>query len=300
MAKDSDHLAGSFDTENTGGFLTGLLAEEDNFDRRMLWRLGSWGAAAVGAVVVAVMTNGSPIGLRREQVAGTDLTRQSQQIQLVAKESQNEARRLASAIETLNGDRDRLYSRVTGLEQGLDSVTGAIARQGSTAPAPPTPVPAAEPQAAQSPAPAVAPVAMTQAGASTPEKPAVTAPSEPGPAAISSVAKDPPKDSAKDLAKTEIPKPENKKAEAAKSDSAKSAAGSVHHSARWKPAAASSRFRLIESTSGRLDYLETIRQWRQRFVEPSFKKTLVKLTLVPRWLTSSDFRLAFTSGARSS
>jgi cyclopropane-fatty-acyl-phospholipid synthase len=61
-------------------------------------------------------------------------------------------------------------------------------------------------------------------------------------------------------------------------------------------AAASSRFRLIESTSGRLDYLETIRQWRQRFGEPSFKKSLVKLTLVPRWLTSSDFRLAFTSG----
>ena len=52
MAKDSDHLAGSFDTENTGGFLTGLLAEEDNFDRRTLWRLGSWGTAAVGAVVV--------------------------------------------------------------------------------------------------------------------------------------------------------------------------------------------------------------------------------------------------------
>src|SRR6266852_1381773 len=28
MAKDSDHLAGSFDTENTGGFLTGFLAVE--------------------------------------------------------------------------------------------------------------------------------------------------------------------------------------------------------------------------------------------------------------------------------
>jgi cyclopropane-fatty-acyl-phospholipid synthase len=56
------------------------------------------------------------------------------------------------------------------------------------------------------------------------------------------------------------------------------------------------RFRLIESSSGRLDYLETIRQWRERFGEPSLRKTLMKARLVPRYLTSSDFRLAFTSG----
>ena len=31
----------------------GFLAEEDDFDRRALWRLGSWGVASVGAVVVA-------------------------------------------------------------------------------------------------------------------------------------------------------------------------------------------------------------------------------------------------------
>jgi cyclopropane-fatty-acyl-phospholipid synthase len=56
------------------------------------------------------------------------------------------------------------------------------------------------------------------------------------------------------------------------------------------------RFRLLESSSGRLDYLETIRQWRRRFAEPSLKKTLLKARLVPRYLTSPDFRLAFTSG----
>jgi cyclopropane-fatty-acyl-phospholipid synthase len=59
---------------------------------------------------------------------------------------------------------------------------------------------------------------------------------------------------------------------------------------------AAPRFRLLESSSGRLDYLETIRQWRRRFAEPSLKKTLLKAELVPRWLTSRDFRLAFTSG----
>lgn len=55
-------------------------------------------------------------------------------------------------------------------------------------------------------------------------------------------------------------------------------------------------FRLVASTSGRLDYIETIRQWRRRFAEPSLRKTMLKARLVPHWLTSADFRLAFTSG----
>jgi cyclopropane-fatty-acyl-phospholipid synthase len=59
---------------------------------------------------------------------------------------------------------------------------------------------------------------------------------------------------------------------------------------------ATPRLRLVSSSNGRLDYLETIRQWRARFAEPSPRKTLLKLRLIPRWLTSRDFRLAFTSG----
>jgi cyclopropane-fatty-acyl-phospholipid synthase len=55
-------------------------------------------------------------------------------------------------------------------------------------------------------------------------------------------------------------------------------------------------FRLVSSVSGRLDYIETINQWNARIGAPSFRKTLLKLQLVPRWLTSSDFRFAFTSG----
>ena len=55
-------------------------------------------------------------------------------------------------------------------------------------------------------------------------------------------------------------------------------------------------FRLVSSASGRLDYIETIRQWRKRFAAPSVRKTLLKLRLLPRWLRSADFRLAFTSG----
>ncbi|HEX9589511.1 MAG TPA: hypothetical protein VGA15_17415 [Bradyrhizobium sp.] len=197
MAQDSDHLAG-FDTENTGGFLSGLLAEEDHIDRRALWRLGSWGVATIGAIIVAVLASQSSIGLRREQMTSADLALQSQQIQSVAKESQSEARRLASAIETLNSDRDRLYARVTVLEQGLDTVTGAIARQNSaparpqaatTAPATPEP-----PQpASQNPAPApvVSPVAAAPAKPAE-KPPADTAPAkDSSPAAVSPVAQAP-------------------------------------------------------------------------------------------------------------
>jgi hypothetical protein len=135
MAKDRDNLADGF-SDSSGGWLSGFLAEEDDLDRRSLWRLGSWGVGSVAAVVVAVMASQSSIGARRDQIASADLARQSQQIQSVAKDSQSEARRLASAIDTLNGDRDRLYSRVTVLEQGLDSVTGSIARQNSAAGSP--------------------------------------------------------------------------------------------------------------------------------------------------------------------
>ena len=60
--------------------------------------------------------------------------------------------------------------------------------------------------------------------------------------------------------------------------------------------AAAPHFRLVSKSSGRLDYIETIRQWGRRFAKPSLKKWLLKATLLPRYLTSRDFRLAFTSG----
>ena len=152
MAKDSDPLADAFGDKETGGLFSGLLAEESTFDRSMMWRLGSWGVAAVGAVVIAVLANQAQLGWRRDQVASADLARQADRLQMLTKESQHEARRLASAIETLNTDRDRLYSRVTVLEQGLDSVTGAIAKQSDDIAAGPcakpqdTPVAAAQPR----------------------------------------------------------------------------------------------------------------------------------------------------------
>jgi len=55
-------------------------------------------------------------------------------------------------------------------------------------------------------------------------------------------------------------------------------------------------FELVSSSNGRLDYIETISQWNARVGARSLRKSLLKLRLVPRWLTSADFRLAFTSG----
>jgi hypothetical protein len=237
VAKDSDQSAGSFEAEKTGGVLAGLLVEENEYDRRALWRIGAWGAAAVAAVVVAAMANQSSIGWRRDQLAAADLTRQAQQLQTVARESQNETRRLAAAIDTLNNDRDRLYSRVTVLETGLDSVTGAIARQNAAGPAAGVPVPPAtapkmsiapstaasaaptapDPEPApsnQAAAPAIAPVA-TAAPAATPSAATAVAPEKPRMDLAKLEPKPEPKPEAKFEAKLEPkikpePKPEAK------------------------------------------------------------------------------------------
>ena len=55
-------------------------------------------------------------------------------------------------------------------------------------------------------------------------------------------------------------------------------------------------FELVSSSSGRLDYIHTIEQWNARIGKPGVRKSLLKLRLVPRWLTSPDFRMAFASG----
>lgn len=175
MADKHDKWADTLSAEHSG-WLTGFLAEEDKIDRRMMWRLGSWGVAAVGAVVVAILASQSQVQLHRDQVATSEtFARQAQQIQLVAKETQVEARRLTLAIETLNSDRDRLYARVTSVEQGLDSVTGSIKRQAIPTPTAATTTPAPAPQI-------VAPPAATE------PKPAAELPSIPSTPVIGPVA----------------------------------------------------------------------------------------------------------------
>lgn len=62
---------------------------------------------------------------------------------------------------------------------------------------------------------------------------------------------------------------------------------------------ATPHFRPVSSESGRLDYIETIRQWDMRTEAWNPRLALLKLRLLPRWLTSPDFRFAFTSGVSS-
>jgi cyclopropane-fatty-acyl-phospholipid synthase len=55
-------------------------------------------------------------------------------------------------------------------------------------------------------------------------------------------------------------------------------------------------FRLVESSSGRLDYIQTIAQWNRRIGTRSLRKTAMRLALLPRWARSKRFRYAFSSG----
>ena len=71
----------------------------------------------------------------------------------------------------------------------------------------------------------------------------------------------------------------------------------------WLPAGpdqvercAEPHFRLVTKESGRLDYIETIRQWRARFARFGWRKGVLYLTLIPWFVRSADFRYAFTSG----
>jgi cyclopropane-fatty-acyl-phospholipid synthase len=58
-------------------------------------------------------------------------------------------------------------------------------------------------------------------------------------------------------------------------------------------------FRLVSAISGRLDYIQTIKEWDKRTEAWNPRMTMLKVQLIPKWLTSSDFRFAFTSGASS-
>jgi hypothetical protein len=162
MAKDRKPLHDDL-TGDDGGWLDRLLADEVELDRRSMWRLGSWGVGAVAALVVAILAARMPAAMQREQLAAAEVARQTQQVQWIAQESQKQTRQLSAAVETLNSDRDRLYARLTVLEQGLDSVTGALARQA------PSPAPASPATASAAPADAMAAHAAVPATESKPE-----------------------------------------------------------------------------------------------------------------------------------
>lgn len=126
MAGKSDHLSDSLGADDSEGWLGGIVADEDDSDRSTLWRLGLWGFAAASAVTLSVLSGHLPVTAQRTQLAATEAASQSKQIESTVRQTQLEMRRLSAAIETLNSDRDRLFTRLSSLEQGLDVVTGSI------------------------------------------------------------------------------------------------------------------------------------------------------------------------------
>lgn len=50
------------------------------------------------------------------------------------------------------------------------------------------------------------------------------------------------------------------------------------------------KFKLISQSSGRLDYIETIGQWRKKFRQFNLKKYLLYLSLIPKYFTDKEFR----------
>jgi len=53
---------------------------------------------------------------------------------------------------------------------------------------------------------------------------------------------------------------------------------------------AAPHFKLISQSSGRLDYIETIGQWRKKFRKFSLKKYWLYLSLIPKYITDKEFR----------
>lgn len=49
-------------------------------------------------------------------------------------------------------------------------------------------------------------------------------------------------------------------------------------------------FKLISQSSGRLDYIETIGQWRKKFRQFNLKKYFLYLSLVPKYIFNKEFR----------
>lgn len=124
-------------------------------------RLAAWGSASAVAVALAVTALVSEQGSQRLAKLSAPAAARPDKIALRVNDTELEIRRMSEALRTLTIDRDRLKSRISMLERGLDevSVTGSI-----------PPNPGRELQAAGMPAsgggPGAAPAVPVQPGPS--------------------------------------------------------------------------------------------------------------------------------------
>jgi hypothetical protein len=98
------------------------------FTMRHLWRMTVWGAAAAGALFVAVLASRSDVG--GERVAGL-FSGRGDRTKLVAEPfvTQAEERRLTEAVRGLAAENDALKSRLAAVEHNMDDITGSVTRQ---------------------------------------------------------------------------------------------------------------------------------------------------------------------------
>jgi hypothetical protein len=110
-----------------------------SFDMHALWRLAVWGAIASACLATVALTANTDVGGQRllaaisapEIAVRIPPASQPNTEQLAARsaETENETRRLAQAVQSLDADRERLLTRITTLEHSLEDITGSIRRQ---------------------------------------------------------------------------------------------------------------------------------------------------------------------------
>lgn len=177
------------------------VAPQRAFTMQRLWRMVVWGATAASALLIAVLTTRSEVGMQRVATLfaappGGPLLRSGRgtgQVATRAFDARVETRRLADVVRGLATDDDHINSRLAALEHNLDDLTGSITRQieaAKTAPPWPadTPVEATPPAAL---AAIVTPVMPPTSGLASPQPPSPLPPlvteqgAEPGDAAAS-------------------------------------------------------------------------------------------------------------------
>ena len=100
------------------------------FAMQDLWRIAVWGLAATATRTLVAYAGTTEPGRNRLHMAVAEI--HEILIPSGAKPLRpldaREGRRLAETVRVLAADRERLLDRVATLEQGLDSITGSIAR----------------------------------------------------------------------------------------------------------------------------------------------------------------------------
>ena len=155
------------------------LIQAKPFDLRALLRLATWGCAAAGALMLAVLS--ATTGPKHQTFASQTVAPQvpAATVQLTTRQTEPDkaTRQLTETVSGLTADRDRLAARLATIERNLEDVTGSIKQQAAFPPASPS---AATQTSVHTPT--VAPIpASAPAQASTPVQSSAPPPS-PGPA----------------------------------------------------------------------------------------------------------------------